>query len=237
MKKRTLLSFLFVVVMFSVGSITGQVDVKERDGDFLVFTQVKSVTTKVMDKERYKGNIYLYDNWRFATFHHSEHSAVSVDSVKLNIFRGEVEVFQNDQYLTLDNREFDSFDFGYDDGDFKALYKTKHYYFDNDVRLPGIIKVIELGEHSVIVAYVSSVRNDSEKNPLMMESLKKDKIVMHKHRYIEKDGVLFRIKNKKDFKKFFSDRPDIQKFISSQKLNHKHEGDIAKAVVEAYGAG
>jgi len=234
MKNIYLLTIL-LVSMLSTEAVMSQVDVQEKNGDFLVFSQVKTVTTRVMDKEVYKGNIHLYDNWRYATFHHSDFKDVAVDSVKLNIFRGEVEIYQGGQFLTLDNKEFDSFDFGYDDGDFKALYKTKHYYFDNDVRLPGIIKVIELGDYSVIVAYISSVRKDSDKNPLMMESYKKDKVVLHKHRYIEKDGVLSRIKSKKDFKKFFSDYPSAMKLISSQKLNHKEEGDIARAVLEAFG--
>jgi len=88
----------------------------------------------------------------------------------------------------------------------------------------------------VIVAYIASVRNDSDKNPLMMESLKKDKVVLHKHRYIEKDGVLSRIKSKKDFKKFFKPYPDVLKYISSEKLNHKDEEDIAKAVMRAFGS-
>ena len=124
MKRITLLSSLLVIFLMHTGSLGAQVDVKEKNVDYLVFSQVKTVSTKVMDKEIYKGHVHLYDNWRFATFHHSEYKDVSVDSVKLNIFRGEVEVYQGGQFLTLDNREFDSFDFGYDDGDYNCLLYT-----------------------------------------------------------------------------------------------------------------
>ena len=80
------------------------------------------------------------------------------------------------------------------------------------------------------MSYKPEVRNVSQENPLMLGELKKDLVRVTKFRFIEKDGLLTRIKSKKDLHKFFNSEKTIKNYISKNKLSHKNEDDIAKVV-------
>jgi len=214
-----------------------QVEVDNNTNGLVNFSQVRKYTERVKDHEVYRGDVYLKDEWVPAEFELNGNDRIVVDSVKLNTLRGAVEIHQDGQHLVIDNKMYRSFTF-FEKYRFPTTFKYTHYYFVDGNRLPGIIKVIDLGDYSVLVAYDSAIQQVSgAKNPLMLEKLKKDKIRLTKLRYIEKDGALTRIKSKKDFHKFFDESKQMKNYISRNKLSHKEEEDIARAVHYAFKEG
>ena len=67
----------------------------------------------------------------------------------------------------------------------------------------------------------------------MIDKLKKDVVRVTKMKYIEKDGVLKRIKSKKDLLKYFGSQKEIKNFMSEHNLSHKEEEDIARVIAFA----
>jgi len=208
-----------------------QVSVDNKDSNWIRYTSLSAQSKRIYDHKLYQGDVYLYDGWKAAEFILPDESKVFVDSVKLNLLRGHVEINLRGKHLQLRGSQFNSFMFS--DVQPIATFKSKHYYFDKGDRLPGIIKTINVGDHTVLVSYKAEVRNVSKENPLMLEKLKKDIVRVTKLRYIEKDGALTRIKSKKDLHKFFGSKKDIKQFISKNKLSHKEEDDIAEVLVFA----
>lgn len=224
---------LFFLVNYSAYS---QVEVTPTTDGLMTFSQVRKYTERVQDHEIYKGTVYLEDEWMPAEFELNGNDKIIVDSVKLNTFRGAVEINHKGQHLVIDNKMYRSFRFLGNDR-FPTSFKYTHYYFADGDRLPGIIKVVDLGDYSVLVAYDSALQEVSKENPLMLEKLKKDKVRLTKLRYVEKDGVLTRIKSKKDFYNFFDGSKRMKTYISRNKLSHKDEEDIARAVHYAFKEG
>ncbi len=207
-----------------------QVKVRGNDSNFITYERIATQTIKVYDHILYNGNVYLHDDWKRAEFTLADGNKITMDSIKLNLFRGKVNTSENGQYMELKGSQFDSFRFiGSDD---RAVYKSKHYYFVDGVRIPGIIKELNVDDqYNVLVAYKPELRKKSQDNPLMLDKLKKDVVRITKLKYIEKDGELIRIKNKKDLLNFFKGAKDVKKYMSKNKINPKNEEDIVKVLL------
>lgn len=225
----------YIKILVIIGLLFGctlseaQVDVDNTDSNWIRYSQITAKSQRIYDTERFQGDIYLFDNWRSAEFTLPDDSKIIVDSVKLNLLRGNVEVSLGGKHLAIRGSQYNSFTFN-DFSDKDVVYKSKHYYFMNGNRLPGIIKTIDVGDYSVLVAYDSGVRKLSQENPLMIDKLKKDLVRVTKLRYIEKDGELSRIKNKKDLLKYFKSKKRIKEYISENKISHKEEDDIVQVL-------
>ena len=215
--------------------LVAQVDVSNTDSNWLRYTQLTSRSRTVQDEDRFQGNLYLYDEWKQAEFELPDETNLIVDSVKFNLLRNQIEIFLKGSHMALEGSKFNSLQFVGEDQN--ATYKSKHYYFDDGKRLPGIVKEITVDGHGVLVAYASGIRQVSKENPLMIDKLKKDVVRVTKLKYIEKDGVLKRIKSKKDLLKYFGSEKEIKNFMSDNKLSHKNEEDIARVIAFAVSNG
>ena len=200
------------------------------DSNWIRYSQLAASSERIQDYERYQGDLYLHDDWKKAEFILPDQSKILVDSVKLNLLRGQVEIHAEGKHLGIRGSQYDQFTF-LDDIERAISYKSKHYFFVDGVRLPGIVKSMEVGDYGVIVAYDSGVRQVSRENALMIESLKKDIVRVTKLRFIEKDGALTRIKSKKDLHRFFNNSKEIKNYIKKNKLSHKEEADIAQVLL------
>ena len=229
MKVHLLISLFFIIAIAFSTSSYGQIAVKSQDANFITYTNLALQSKRIQDTDIYQGDIYLHEDWKPAKFTLPDESEIEVDSVKFNLLRGHVEIYRTGDHLQLNNGMFDSFRF-MTKTDMPVSYKSKHYFFDDGERLRGLIKAIEIGDYSVLVSYKPEVRNVSQENPLMLGELKKDLVRVTKFRFIEKDGLLTRIKSKKDLHKFFNSDKTIKNYISKNKLSHKNEDDIAKVL-------
>lgn len=227
MKLHLLSGLIFIITISFSAASYGQITVKGKDANFINYSNLSLQSKRIYDTDIYQGDIYLHDDWKPAEFTLPDESTVEVDSVKFNLLRGHVEIYRAGEHLQLYSSMFDSFKY-MEKKD--VLYKSKHYFFNEGERLPGLIKTIEIGDYSVLVSYKPEVRNVSEENPLMLGELKKDRVRVTKLRFIEKDGALTRIKSKKDLQKFFNSDKSIKSYISKNKLSHKEEDDIAKVL-------
>ena len=214
---------LTLLSLFLFGDISSQVEVGSVESNWISYSQIQLETKRILDSDRFQGDLYLEDNWKHAVFALSSKDSVVIDSVKLNLLRGRVEIFIDGQHLEIDNQHYESFMF-LDNTD--ATFRYRHYYYYDGNRLPGIIKVLDAGEYNVIVSYDPELRQISKENPFMLGEMKKDRVRITKLRFIERDGELSRIKSKKDFEKYFGMK-SIKKYISKNKLSHKDENDIA----------
>ncbi len=226
---KLLTGLIFIITISFSTSSYGQIAVKGKDANFINYSNLSLQSKRIYDTDIYQGDIYLHDDWQPAEFKLPDESTVGVDSVKFNLLRGHVEIHRAGEHLQLYSSMFDSFKY-MDKTDKPVSYKSKHYYFYEGNRLPGLVKTIEIGDYSVLVSYKPEVRNVSEENPLMLGELKKDRVRVTKLRFIEKDGALTRIKSKKDLQKFFNSDKSIKSYISKNKLSHKEEDDIAKVL-------
>lgn len=220
--------FLVIAITLSNSSF-GQITVKGKDANFINYSNLSLQSKRIYDTDIYQGDVYLHDDWKSAEFTLPDESTVEVDSVKFNLLRGHVEIYRAGEHLQLYGSMFDSFKF-MEEADLPIKYKSKHYFFNEGERLPGLIKTIAVGDYSVLVSYKPEVRNVSQENPFMLGELKKDRVRVTKLRFIEKDGQLTRIKSKKDLHRFFDSAKSIKKYISSNKLSHKEEHDIAQVI-------
>ncbi len=231
--KVNIASCLFLVLSLLYSDwLVGQITVKGKDANFINYANLSLESTRIYDQDIYQGDVYLNDDWKSAEFTLPDESSVKVDSVKVNLLRSHVEIYRLGEHLQLYGSMFDSFQFD-EKVDMPVVYKSKHYYFDDGERLPGLIKTINVGEYSVLVSYKPEVRNISQENPLMLGEMKKDLVRVTKLRFIEKDGLLTRIKSKKDLLRFFGSKKTIKNYISKNKLSHKEEEDIAKVLAFA----
>lgn len=215
-------------LIFSLCCASAQVDVSSTESNWIDYSQIQVITKRVSDDERFQGDLYYHDNWRNAVFELSSKDSVRVDSVKFNLLRGRAEMMIKGEHLEIDNRDYESF-FFLDERE--AVFKYKHYYYYEGDRLPGVIKVMEAGDYSVIIAYDPELREISKENPFMLGEMKKDRVRITKMRFIEQDGELTRIKSKKDLDKYFKSKSSMRKYISKNKLSHKSEYDIAHALM------
>ena len=221
---------LFLVIAITLSNVlTGQITVKGKDANFINYSNLSLQSKRIYDTDIYQGDVYLHDDWKPAEFTLPDESTVEVDSVKFNLLRGHIEIYRSGEHLQLYGSMFDSFKF-MEEADLPINYKSKHYFFNEGERLPGLIKTIAVGDYSVLVSYKPEVRNVSQENPFMLGELKKDRVRVTKLRFIEKDGQLTRIKNKKDLLRFFNSAKNIKKYISNNKLSHKEEHDIAQVI-------
>lgn len=224
---------LFLIIAITLSDVSyGQIAVKGKDANFINYSNLSLQSKRIYDTDIYQGDIYLHDDWKSAEFTLPDESIVEVDSVKLNLLRGHVEIQRAGEHLQLYGSMYDSFRF-MDEADMPVSYKSKHYFFNEGERLPGLIKTIAVGDYSVLVSYKPEVRNVSQENPFMLGELKKDRVRVTKLRFIEKDGQLTRIKSKKDLHKYFNSEKSIKKYISSNKLSHKEEHDIAQVIAHS----
>ncbi len=222
---RILLVTIIMTMLFY--SLAGQVAVDSRESNWISYTNIKMITKKVLDEQRFQGDLYLFKEWKSAYFDLPDGSKTLIDSVKLNLLRNAVEILVDGEHLEIENREFDSFQWVDDPN---SEFKYRHYYYYKGQRLPGIIKVIELDDYGVLVAYHTAIREVSKENPLMIDKLRKDYVRVTKQRFIESGGELFRVKSKKDLVDYFKSDKNIKKYISKNKLSHKKEDDIANII-------
>lgn len=215
-------------LIFSFYYAGAQVDISSTESNWIDYSQIQVLTKRVSDEERFQGDLYYHDNWRNAVFELSSKDSVRVDSVKFNLLRGRAEMMIKGEHLEIDNRDYESFFFL---DELEAVFKYKHYYYYEGNRLPGVIKVMEAGDYSVIIAYDPELREISKENPFMLGEMQKDRVRITKMRFIEQDGELTRIKSKKDLDKYFKSKSSMRKYISKNKLSHKSEYDIAQALM------
>lgn len=229
---KTILRILLIAnLLFMATGLIGQVDVDATDSNWINYTAISAESKRVYDHEVFEGDVYLFEEWVAAEFILPNDGTLKLDSVKLNLLRGHIEIYRDGIHLQLANSSFNSFKFLTEPS--SISYKSKHYYFQDGDRLRGIIKTVEVGDYAVLVSYKPDVRTVSKENPFMISRLDKDKVRITKLRYIEKDGVLTRIKKKKDLSNFFGSDKSVKNFISKNKLSHKEEGDIVKVVAFA----
>ena len=222
---------LIASLLFLETGLFSQVNVDATDSNWINYSAISAESKRIYDHDVFQGDVYLFEEWSQAEFTLPNDATMVVDSVKLNLLRGHIEIYRDGIHLQLSNSSFNSFKFLAEPP--SISYKSKHYYFQDGDRLKGIIKTEEVGDYAVLVSYKPDVRTVSKDNPFMISRLDKDKVRITKLRFIEKDGVVTRIKKKKDLTNFFSTNKSVKNFISKHKLSHKEEGDIAKVIAFA----
>ena len=108
MKNYLNISFILVAIMFLEFGVEAQVAVKSKDSNWISYSRITSQSKRIYDNELYQGDVYLSDQWQSAEFILPDDSKIIVDSLKLNLLRGHVEVFLQGKHLQLRGSQFNS---------------------------------------------------------------------------------------------------------------------------------
>jgi len=218
--------------------LTGQTRVADQTEyvDLLNSSTLVDLNKETAETGLTEEEIYEWEGWSKAELTLRNGKLIKVDSLKLNVVKNRLEVVYKGTDMTLTLTEIDFFQRLDTPEESSVTYKVKHFYFHDQKPIEGVVKQVPVGEYTVLVGHKVDLTEKLVSNPYTINP--KAQIVPKLKRliYIEKGGILTRIKSKKEFKQFFKSDRAVSKLISQKKLSYKDEFDIASALSMAFGA-
>ena len=176
------------------------------------------------------GSPFLNEQWTKASVEYKD-QMFTFDKVKVDVLNNCLEILLEGENKILDAMYFKNFTMQ-DPESGKTLYFVNGMNFKIDRKaLTGFMKKTQVGEMNIYTLFKARIVSPGQNSKLMGVD-PRDKIVHTQDLYIENEGKLFQIKNKKSLLEAMRKKQyKAKKYMDTNKVNVKEEDDLVKLLI------
>lgn len=176
------------------------------------------------------GTPYLNDEWTGAQVEY-QGQVLSFDQVKVDVLNNCLEIMLEGEQKILEAKFFKNFTLLPSHGERSLYFVNGMNYKCEGKTLSGFMKKTQVGDINILTLYKARITKPRQDAKIVGQD-PRDKIIQTQEIYLENEGRLYHVKNKKDLSDALPQyQYKAKKYISNNKIKPREEDDLVKLLV------